>query len=638
MLLLKQSLTKGSSFLQTKHPQATSIKSSIKNNNNNNQITQNSTLNLLQSSLFLDYSLNLSHQRRWLATSPNVKQTLSAEDTWTKLFGDTPTPPQQSQAKQNNSQIPESYQNIPRSNSFGNDKKYGIRQQNFDTFREPVQPPPPAKNPFPNAPPTTGIDFSKYDSIPVEVRGPNPPKSIETFAELNLEQSIMKNIELAGYTRPVPVQKYSIPIALAGRDMMSCAQTGSGKTAAFVLPIVSKLLKNPLRVDRNERGGMKYPRALIIVPTRELAQQIAEEVRKFSWGTGLKGVAVYGGTPTGSQYRDLMNGVDILIGTPGRLMDFLERRTYSLAKIQVAVLDEADRMLDMGFEKDIRKIVQESDMPFVSERQMMMYSATFPKDIQLLAAQFLARDHLFVTVGRVGSPTEYIKQQFVHCEKGSERDNHIFDLLSKDLAGARVLVFSETKRDVDRLHWTLVTRGIKAASIHGDRSQSDRDIAMKTFSNGTTNVLIATNVASRGLDIKGVSHVINFDMPRDIDSYVHRIGRTGRAGKEGTAISYIGAEEAALIQELTDILIESKQEIPGWFQGLMSRGFSGGPRAQNSFRPPQRSGYSSNSYGGRNSGGYSGGRNSGGGRGGGDGGGYRESRNNQSSQWGSWDD
>jgi ATP-dependent RNA helicase DDX3X len=379
----------------------------------------------------------------------------------------------------------------------------------------------------------------------------------------------MTNIKNAKYDRPTPVQKYAIPIVTKGRDLMGCAQTGSGKTAAFLFPVISLLDKMgpPSIPDEFYKKRIVTPSALILAPTRELACQIYDEARKFSWKSGMRCCVVYGGTPIGSQLRELDRGCDILVATPGRLVDILDRKHLVLNFIRFLILDEADRMLDMGFEPQIRHIVEEQGMPDAGKRQTLMFSATFPKTIQKLAASFL-ENYIFLAVGRVGSTTDLVTQKFVQVRHEHEKEDMLLDLISS--VNGLTIIFVETKKKADQLEHFLLEQGFSATSIHGDRAQYDRTEALKSFSSGKTPYLIATNVAARGLDIDNIAHVINFEMPTDIDDYVHRIGRTGRAGKPGLATAFVGEENMNIIGKLVDILEESQQTVPDWLLSLKS--------------------------------------------------------------------
>ncbi|KAK1648554.1 hypothetical protein QYE76_066359 [Lolium multiflorum] len=432
----------------------------------------------------------------------------------------------------------------------------------------------------------TGINFDAYEDIPVETSGREVPPAVGTFAEIDLGAALNDNIRRCKYVRPTPVQRHAIPISLAGRDLMACAQTGSGKTAAFCFPIISGIMRGP-PVQRPQRSGSRTacPLALILSPTRELSMQIHEEAKKFSYQTGVRVVVAYGGAPITQQLRDLERGVDILVATPGRLVDLLERARVSLQSIRYLALDEADRMLDMGFEPQVRRIVEQMDMPPRGVRQTLLFSATFPGEIQRMASDFL-ENYIFLAVGRVGSSTELIAQRVEFVQEADKR-SHLMDLLhaqrdSADQAKqALTLVFVETKRGADSLENWLCTNGFPATSIHGDRNQQEREYALRSFKSGQTPILVATDVAARGLDIPHVAHVVNFDLPNDIDDYVHRIGRTGRAGKSGLATAFFNDNNSSMAKSLADLMTESNQEVPAWlirYAARPSYGSSSGGR------------------------------------------------------------
>ncbi|KAG1708524.1 ATP-dependent RNA helicase DDX3Y [Nymphon striatum] len=422
----------------------------------------------------------------------------------------------------------------------------------------------------------TGINFDKYEDIPVQATGENCPANIENFADSKLTEIIASNITLARYTRPTPVQKYAIPITMGKRDLMACAQTGSGKTAAFLVPILNQIYENgpPTNAPQQPRiGGRRkqFPLALILAPTRELATQIYDESKKFAYRSKVRPSVVYGGADVRAQMRDLDRGCHLLVATPGRLEDMLERGKIGLDLCTFLVLDEADRMLDMGFEPQIRQIVEKNSMPPAGKRQTLMFSATFPKEIQMLACDFL-ENYIFLAVGRVGSTSENITQKIVWVEEHEKR-SFLLDLL--DAAGLRdskqdslTLTFVETKKGADALEQFLMGEGYPATSIHGDRSQREREDALRSFRTGRTPILVATAVAARGLDIPNVKHVINFDLPNDIEEYVHRIGRTGRVGNLGLATSFFNEKNRNILRDLMDLVVESKQEVPGWLESL----------------------------------------------------------------------
>jgi len=429
----------------------------------------------------------------------------------------------------------------------------------------------------------TGIDFNEYDKIPVQLSGRDTASlvSIERFSEAKLSKPLLDNLGRCGYDRPTPVQKHSIPIVCEGRDVMACAQTGSGKTCAFMVPAMECLLRSgppAMPMDtRPKRTPM--PCVVVMAPTRELASQIFEEGRKFAFKTGIKCCVVYGGADIREQRRELNQGCDVLVATPGRLTDMFERGLVTLAFTQFLILDEADRMLDMGFEPQVRNIVEGTDMGKLAthQRQSMMFSATFPKEVQFMARDFL-HDYVFITVGRVGSASELVEQHVVYSDD-RDKVKILGDVLTEHLPkDGLCLIFVETKRGADSLERELWNSGsIRVTTIHGDRSQSEREEALYNFRNGRSPVLIATDVASRGLDIPNVHLVVNYDMPKAIDSYVHRIGRTGRAGRRGKAVALVNDRCAGpMLRDLLDILYEGKQESPDWFEDLCRRVRGGG--------------------------------------------------------------
>ena len=372
---------------------------------------------------------------------------------------------------------------------------------------------------------TSGINFSKYDAIPVSVTGDNKPSPIKNFTSAGLRPILVENVTKSGYKVPTPVQKHGIPIILAGRDLMACAQTGSGKTAAFLLPIIHKLIEGGSEAGSGETS--QAPQCVIITPTRELAIQIHNEARKFAQGSMIKSVVAYGGTSVGYQASQLQRGCNILVATPGRLLDFVEKGRVSFANCKFLVLDEADRMLDMGFMPEIQKMVEDPNMPKKApegERQTLMFSATFPDEVQESAQEFL-HDYLFLTIGLVGGACADVKQEFHEVAKFDKRAK--LEELMQDAdrdPKERTLIFVQTKKNADFLATYLSGEGLPTTSIHGDRLQREREEALYDFRTGDKPILVATAVAARGLDIPGVAHVINYDMPDDVDEYVHRIG------------------------------------------------------------------------------------------------------------------
>ncbi|PSN55909.1 ATP-dependent RNA helicase vasa [Blattella germanica] len=397
-----------------------------------------------------------------------------------------------------------------------------------------------------------GINFDKYDSIEVKVTGENVPPPISSFATAGLRQFVLENIQKSGYKKPTPVQKHAIPIVMGKRDLMACAQTGSGKTAAFLLPIINTLLSEPedLVVDAQHCE----PQAVIVSPTRELTLQIFNEARKFAHGSILKTVVVYGGTAVYHQAGHVMRGCHILVATPGRLLDFMNKGRITFSSLRFFVLDEGDRMLDLGFAPAVEEILGHPSMVPTGERQTLLFSATFPEDIQHLALKFL-HNYLFLTVGVVGGACADVEQRFYSVTKFEKR-RKLQELLSQENK-QKTLVFVETKRTADFIAAFLSEQSFPTTSIHGDRLQREREIALSDFKNGRMEVLVATAVAARGLDIKDVAHVINYDLPKSIDEYVHRIGRTGRVGNRGRATSFYDSEQDVhLAKDLVRTLLQ----------------------------------------------------------------------------------
>ena len=368
-----------------------------------------------------------------------------------------------------------------------------------------------------------------------------------TFASLNLAEPLMRAIADAGYTKPTPVQAQAIPLVLAGGDLLAGAQTGTGKTAGFTLPILHLLSAKPAA---NPRPGR--PRCLILTPTRELAAQVEESVQTYGKYLPLKSMVMFGGVNINPQIKALKGSVDILVATPGRLLDHVGQKTLDLSGVEILILDEADRMLDMGFIRDIRKIL--ALLP--KQRQNLLFSATFSDEIKTLADGLLHNPG-FVEVARRNTTSELVEQS-VHLVP-QKLKSHLLSHLIKHNDWKQVLVFTRTKHGANRLAEKLNGDGIPAAAIHGNKSQSARTKALAQFKDGTLPVLVATDIAARGLDIDMLPHVVNFELPNVPEDYVHRIGRTGRAGSSGAAISLVDSEE---LQHLKDIERLIKHQIP----------------------------------------------------------------------------
>ncbi|CAD7924447.1 unnamed protein product [Amoebophrya sp. A25] len=424
-----------------------------------------------------------------------------------------------------------------------------------------------------------GIDFEHYNEITVDINGkgiddiPICESYDQVNAEFRLATWLADNIWRCHYVKPTPVQKYAIPTGLKNFDMMVCAQTGSGKTAAFLIPIAMSMReKDGCEYGRETWQGPACPLSLVLAPTRELCSQIFDEARKLFHKSYFKVSQCYGGAEVKPQLKDLARGCDVLVATPGRLIDFIDRELVSMEYIQFLTLDEADRMLDMGFEPQIRQIVEQREMPGRDNRQTLMFSATFPREIQQLASSFLKRDYIWISVGRVGAAADTVEQRFIPIYPDRGRmDGDKLGPLYGELDGMelgekeKVLVFVGMKRTAAWLAGELYRRGrIGCAEIHGDLTQSERERALQNFKTGRTPVLVATEVAARGLDIPRVTKVINFDLPSQVDDYVHRIGRTGRAGNRGTAISLFNTSDCKnndsdLAPELCQLLDDARE-------------------------------------------------------------------------------
>jgi len=367
-----------------------------------------------------------------------------------------------------------------------------------------------------------------------------------SFNQLGLSAELLAVIGAQGYTTPTPIQQQAIPAALAGHDMMACAQTGTGKTAAFVLPILHRLMLNHDQAGRIPRDGVS-PRVLVLVPTRELAVQVEQSVRDYGRNSRVRSLAVYGGARIGPQFQALRRGVDFLVATPGRLMDHMQQRTLDLRRIEVLILDEADRMLDMGFIHDIRSIV--GRIP--AKRQSLMFSATFSDEIRGLAREFLTNPKS-IEVAHRNATAANVTQVVIPVER--DRKKELLLNLFENRGLNQVLVFTRTKHGADALSRYLEKAGIRSAAMHGDKTQSVRTRALADFKSGKLAALVATDVASRGIDIDDLPYVVNYDLPHVPEDYVHRIGRTGRAGASGEAISLVCADERIQLRDIERLL------------------------------------------------------------------------------------
>jgi ATP-dependent RNA helicase RhlE len=371
-----------------------------------------------------------------------------------------------------------------------------------------------------------------------------------SFAELDLAPEVLDAVRDAGYTHPTPIQQQAIPLALAGRDLIGLAQTGTGKTAGFTLPIVHNLITTPLVDSKGE--PTHRVRVLILTPTRELAAQVEESFRKYGKHTSLRVVPVYGGVGLEPQSKALRHGVDVVVATPGRLLDHMERGNVSFDDLEVLVLDEADRMLDMGFAPQLNRIVDE----IPRYRQTLLFSATMPPEVEALARKYL-RKPVVVQVGRRSEAASTVTHAVYPVPR--DRKNTLLGELLKKAEMDSVLVFTRTKHGADRVVHHLEDQGIAATAMHADKSQGERTRALDDFKAGKIRVLVATDIAQRGLDVSGISHVINYDVPQQPEDYVHRIGRTGRAAATGDAYTFMSPDEISMVRAIERTI---GQQIP----------------------------------------------------------------------------
>jgi ATP-dependent RNA helicase RhlE len=413
---------------------------------------------------------------------------------------------------------------------------------------------------------------------------PNERTQLVSFTDLNLSAPLLKALATEGYDTPTPIQARAIPELMAGRDLLGIAQTGTGKTAAFALPILQRLS------EKTERPARGTCRALILSPTRELASQISESFKTYGRNLKISRAVVFGGVSIGKQVEILRNGVDVLVATPGRLVDLIERRAVTLANVEIFVLDEVDQMLDLGFIHAIRKLT--AMLP--KQRQNLFFSATMPKEIAGLASALLVNP-VRVEVAPVATTAERVNQSVIHVDPAN-KPKLLAELL-KDNNMTRTLVFTRTKHGADKVMKHLSNAGFTAAAIHGNKSQANRERALAGFKQGKILVLVATDIAARGIDVDAVSHVVNYDLPYVPESYVHRIGRTARAGAEGIAISFVANDERAFLRDIERLV---KLSIPstdrrlnpslGEPKGENRGGRNGRPQDRNKGRKPHRRG------------------------------------------------
>lgn len=400
--------------------------------------------------------------------------------------------------------------------------------------------------------------FLDKANIKILDNGTSPaPRPIMNFFEANFPAEVMQSIQAAGFQHPSPIQSQGWPVALSGRDMIGIAETGSGKTLSFLLPGIVHIMEQPTL-----RAG-DGPIALVLAPTRELACQIKDECDKFTAVSKIRNTCLYGGTPKHQQMGEVRDVRELIIATPGRLIDFLDMGVLSLKRCTYLCLDEADRMLDMGFEDQVRKICGQ----IRPDRQTLLWSATWPKSVQALARDLCKEEPVHINIGnlelKANPRISQLVEIFQGYSAGNEKKMRLGEIIRQQMMNqAKIIVFAETKRGCDEIVRGLRMEGLPAMGIHGDKDQKERDWVLNEFKTGTSPILVATDVAARGLDVKDVKCVINFDFPGNIEDYVHRIGRTGRAGTYGTSYSFIQAEKPRHAKELLKIMEEANQPIP----------------------------------------------------------------------------
>ncbi|SZF01628.1 unnamed protein product [Blumeria hordei] len=421
----------------------------------------------------------------------------------------------------------------------------------------------------------------------ISIQGRDVPRPVENFDEAGFPGYVINEVKAQGFPAPTAIQSQGWPMALSGRDVVGIAETGSGKTLTYCLPAIVHINAQPLLAPGDG------PIVLVLAPTRELAVQIQQEITKFGKSSRIRNTCVYGGVPKGGQIRDLAKGVEVCIATPGRLIDMLESGKTNLRRVTYLVLDEADRMLDMGFEPQIRKILGQ----IRPDRQTCMWSATWPKEVRNLASDYL-HDFIQVNIGSLELSANHRITQIVEVVSEFEKRDRMTKHLEKIMEDKdnKILIFTGTKRVADDITRFLRQDGWPALSIHGDKQQNERDWVLNEFKTGKSPIMVATDVASRGIDVRNITHVLNYDYPNNSEDYIHRIGRTGRAGQKGTAITFFTTDNSKQARDLVSVLTEAKQQIDPRLAEMTRYGGGGGGR-----------------YGG-GGGGYRGGR--GGGRGG----------------------
>ncbi|KAK1769062.1 P-loop containing nucleoside triphosphate hydrolase protein [Phialemonium atrogriseum] len=412
----------------------------------------------------------------------------------------------------------------------------------------------------------------------ITIHGSDVPKPVETFDEAAFPRYVMDEVKAQGFPAPTAIQSQGWPMALTGRDVVGIAETGSGKTLTYCLPAIVHINAQPLLAPGDG------PIVLVLAPTRELAVQIQQEITKFGKSSRIRNTCVYGGVPKGPQIRDLSRGVEVCIATPGRLIDMLESGRTNLRRVTYLVLDEADRMLDMGFEPQIRKIITQ----IRPDRQTLMWSATWPKEVRALASDFL-NDFIQVNIGSMDLAANHRITQIVEvCSESDKRDRmirHLEKIMDTTKGETnKILIFTGTKRVADDITRFLRQDGWPALSIHGDKQQNERDWVLDQFKTGKSPIMVATDVASRGIDVRNITHVLNYDYPNNSEDYIHRIGRTGRAGANGTAITFFTTDNSKQARDLVNVLQEAKQQIDPKLAEMARYGGGGGGGGRYGYR------------------------------------------------------
>eukprot|EP00002_Diphylleia_rotans_P013145 TRINITY_DN2560_c0_g1_i1.p1 TRINITY_DN2560_c0_g1~~TRINITY_DN2560_c0_g1_i1.p1 ORF type:complete len:503 (-),score=118.52 TRINITY_DN2560_c0_g1_i1:52-1560(-) len=403
----------------------------------------------------------------------------------------------------------------------------------------------------PNVAAMSDEDVAKFrGEREITVEGINVPKPVRSFEEASFPDYVLQEIKNLGFEKPTPIQCQSWPVALSGRDLLGLAETGTGKTLSFVLPAIVHINAQPLLKPGDG------PVVLILSPTRELAMQTEAVCAQFGHSSHIKHTCIYGGVQRGAQIKDLQGGVEIVIATPGRLIDMLESKRTNLRRVTYLVLDEADRMLDMGFQEPLQKILSQVR----PDRQTLMFSATWPTEVQQLARE-LSINRIQIRVGGKKAQASRMVSQFVDCCEEKDKRFKLVKILEQIMDGSNILIFVNTKKSADELVKTMRVDGWPALAIHGDKTQQERDWVFAEFKSGASPIMVATDVAARGLDVSTVKCVINYDFPPKIEDYIHRIGRTGRAGQEGASYTFFTADNFRMAKALTELLEENGQDV-----------------------------------------------------------------------------